>query len=225
MKDRRTPADMTAGVDVGDSRLVPGWLALSVLILLVAVLALGGYALRESMVRRRTSTPAAATVSEWERRVTAAPSDPAVLLGLGYAYQQAGRLADALARYDEVLAIAPDNLAARFNRGVVLDELGRTAEADRAYWDLLILAPDHVLTAKMLGERYVERGEYVSALLALEGAVEAEPRYADLQYLAGYASEQLGKRGAAARYYRGALMYAPDHEGAREGLIRLGLGE
>jgi tetratricopeptide (TPR) repeat protein len=225
MNDSRTPPATAAGADAGDSRLVPGWLALVVLILLVAVLALGGYALRETVMQRRTATPEASAVSEWERRATATPSNPSVLLGLGYAYQQAGRPDDALLRYDQVLEIAPDNLAARFNRGVVLDELGRTAEADRAYWDLLALAPDHVLAAKMLGERYVERGEYVSALLALEAAVAANPRYADLQYLAGYASEQLGKRGAAARYYRAALTYAPDHEGAREGLLRLGLGE
>lgn len=204
------------------TELVPGWLALLVLILLLAVSALGGYLIRGALVDSRVTTPGEVAVQTLERKVKSDPDDPENQLALGYAYQQQGRYEDAMERYDAVLASDEKNTGALYNKGVVLMALGRAKEAEAVYWDLLAAAPDHVLGAKALGEYYVGKKHYKSALVALEPVVKLQPQYADLQYLAGYSCEMLELRPQAVEYYRGALTYNPDHVEARDGLSRLG---
>lgn len=204
------------------AELVPGWLALLVLILLLAVSALGGYLIRGAIIGSEVVTPAEHAIVDMEAEVAADPDDPENQLALGYAYQQQGRYEDALERYDEVLATDPGNSGAMYNKGVSLMALGKTKEAEAALWDLLEVAPDHVLAAKALGEYYIEKKHYKSALVALEPVIAVQPEYSDLQYLAGYSCEMLQLRPQAIEYYRGALRYNPDHVEAKDGLTRLG---
>lgn len=207
--------------------LVPGWLAIAVLLLMLAVAALGGFLVRGLLVNDRPGprTPSQYAVAEWQRQVDADPSDPDALIGLGYAFQEEGRYEEALAAYAAALELAPGNTGALYNSGIVYLELGRGAEAEATLWDVLEVAPDHVLAAKALGEYYTAKGQYKSALVALEPVIEVRPQYADLQYLAGNACEQLGITDTAIEYYRGALTYHPDHLESREALDRLGARE
>lgn len=207
-----------------DDRRIPVWLVLLVVGLLFAVVALGEYALRASRTGPAV-TPQSTAVSAAEQAVRQRPEDLEAMLSLGYAYQQAGRYADALEEYDRVLSRDPGALAARYNRGVVLLELGRDDDAEAALAALLADEPTHVLAAKALGERYVGSERYAEALDILAPVVAASPTYADLQYLAGLSAEQLGRNDEAVSYYRGALTYAPDMTDAREGLTRLGAAE
>ena len=202
--------------------LVPGWLALLVLVLLLAVAVLAGYVIRGIVVDSDPATPSEMALADWQDEVDANPDDPDALLGLAYAYQQEGEYDIALETYDAVLAIAPKNAGALYNKGVVLLALGRGDEAEVVLWDVLEMAPDHVLAAKALGEYYIGEEHYKSALTALEPVVQVRPEFADLQYLAGYSCEQLGLREPAIEYYEGALEYVPDHVEARDGLKRLG---
>jgi tetratricopeptide (TPR) repeat protein len=204
------------------TELIPGWLALTVLVLLLAVATLGGYVIRGLLVGSSEKSPADIAVSEWQRQVNANPNDPDSLLGLGYAYQQTGDYQRALEAYETVISVDPRNTGALYNTGVVLSLLGRAKDAEVAYWDVLEVAPDHALAAKALGEYYIGRAQYKSALAALEPVIEVRPQYADLQYLAGFACEKLGLTPQSIEYYRGALTYAPDYAEARDGLARLG---
>ncbi len=205
--------------------LVPGWLALLVLILLLAVAALGGYLIRGALTASKSAEPAGYVVEDLEQDVAEDPNDPEAILALGYAYQIDGRYEDALAAYDSVLAIDPENSGALFNSGVVLMETDRPKEGEAALWKVLESHPDHALAAKALGEYYISKEQFKSALVALEPVIELKPEYADLQYLAGYSSEQLGITGAAIEYYRGALTFNTDYQEARDGLVRLGVTE
>lgn len=205
--------------------LIPGWLALLVLVLLLAVAALGGYLIRGAIVDSRVETPSEFAVEDLEAQVEANPEDPERLLALGYAYQQEARYEEALDLYEQALALDSGNTGALYNKGVALTLLGRAKEAEDAYWKVLEVAPDHALAAKALGEYYVAKKQYKSALVALEPVIEARPQYADLQYLAGYSCEQLGITETAITYYRGALIYNPDYQEAKDGLARLGASE
>jgi Tfp pilus assembly protein PilF len=208
-----------------DEDLVPGWLALLVLLLLLAVTAAGGFVLRGVLTRGQQTTPATVSEDAWKAALERDPEDLEARLNLAYAYQQQQRWDDALKQYEEVLKRDPENLAAMYNRGVVLLAKGRPKEAEAALWDVLKAAPDHVLAAKTLGELYLSRKHYKSALFTVEPVLKSQPQYADLQYIAGYASEQLGRRDAAIAYYRAALTYAPDMAEAKEGLKRLEAGQ
>lgn len=199
-----------------------GRLAALVALLAVAVVAVGGYLAFRMAERNAAVDPAEVAIEKWQQAAKASPDDAATLTSLGYAYQEAGRYEEALREYDRALTLDPKNLAALYNRTVVLRELGRDADADAGLTALLAIAPDHVLAAKALGERYVAQGRYAEALRVLEPAIRANPRYADMQYLAGYACERLGRAEDAAAHYREALRYAPEMPEPSAGLERLG---
>ncbi len=206
--------------------LVPSWLVFLVLLLLIAVVGLGGYVLGDVLTGEETSRNSTeAEVRRYEAEVQARPDDPAAHVRLGFAYQQAGRFDDALDEYERALELDPRDTAALYNTGVVLLEQGEADRAEEVLRDVLEIDPEHVLAAKQLGEYYARRGRYRSLLAAVGPAVEAQPQMADLQFLTGLAYEHLGAPEEAEERYRLALEYAPDLVEAREGLERLGVSE
>ena len=218
-------SDVRAGASPDVSTLVPGWLALTVLLLLLAVATLGGYVIRGLLTGSDANSASEAAVVEWQRAVKADPTDVESMLNLGYAYQQEGRYEEALETYATVIELDPGNSGALYNTGMVYLALERGADAEVAFWDVLEQVPDHALAAEALGQYYIDREQYRSALVTLEPVIALRPQFADLQYLAGYACEQLGIAEQAAEYYRGALTYVPDYVEARDGLTRLGAAE
>ena len=218
-------SDVRAGASPDVSTLVPGWLALTVLLLLLAVATLGGYVIRGLLTGSDANSASEAAVVEWQRAVKADPTDVESMLNLGYAYQQEGRYEEALETYATVIDLDPGNSGALYNTGMVYLALDRGADAEVAFWDVLEQVPDHALAAEALGQYYIDREQYRSALVTLEPVIAVRPQFADLQYLAGYACEQLGIEEQAAEYYRGALTYVPDYVEARDGLTRLGAAE
>lgn len=210
---------------VREEDLVPGWLALLVLVLLLAVVGVAGFVLRGVFTQDEVASPTRYAVEEWKAKVDQSPDDVESILGLGYAYQQDGDYAKALDQYNAVLERDAENLAAMYNKGVVLLELGETKQAEEALWAVLKVAPDHALAAKTLGQLYVDQKHYKSTLVAVDPVVEARPELADLQYLSGFANEQLGNKDVAIERYQAALKYSPDLLEARDGLRRLGVKE
>lgn len=217
-------AGVQGPIEVDDeSHLVPGWLALLVLVLLLAVTALGGYVLRGLLTDEKAITRTEYAVTEWEAKTREEPADLESRLNLGYAYQQDGQFDKAIEAYDEVLAVEPENLAAMYNKGAVLLEQGKTKAAEETLWKVLEIAPDHALAAKALGDLYIQQKHYKSALVAVDPVLETRPELADLQYLSGFANEQLGNIDKAIERYKAAAAF--DIAEARDALKRLGSGE
>lgn len=220
------PAENDESESQVQGNLIPMWLAVVVLVLLLAVMGVGGYVIRGVVAgERRALSPKEAEVEKWREKVRQSPQDSASHLGLGYAYQGAGRYDKALAEYATVLKNDPTDTAALYNRGVVYLKLDVGTRAEAAFWDVLEVEPSHVLAAKALGEYYTEKGQYRSALKALSPAAEAHPEMADLQYLMGLSFEKLGSTDKAVTRYKLALKYAPDMQQSVEGLRRLGGGQ
>lgn len=57
------------------------------------------------------------------------------------AHHRAGRLGDAIADYDAILAIDPHRAAALVNKGAALRRLDRLPEAMACYWRALAIDP------------------------------------------------------------------------------------
>jgi len=206
-----------------EEQLVPAWLALLVLILLLAVVGVGGFVIRGLIIGGSDGvTPEEFSVSNWEAEVRADPTDIDSRLSLGFAYQQAGEYDKALDEYDYVLSVEAGNTAALYNTAVIYMATGQPKLAEETYWDVLEIVPDHALAAKALGDYYIAKGQYKSALVALEPVIEAQPELADLHYLAGVCYEHLGRTQDAIASYEEALRYAPDLLEARDALEALG---
>ncbi len=203
-----------------DSRLVPKWLAVLVLVLLVSVVAVGGFIVR-GIVEDSFRTPEEREVARWEEQVAQRPSDPRTRTAYAYALQRAKLYDQALEQYRQVLESEPNNTAALYNSGMIYRELGLMKQAERTLWDVLENDPNHTLAAKALGELYVSQRHYKSVIVAVRPVVRANPEMADLQYLMGLAYERLGRSNwALARYFL-ALKYAPDLKEARDGARRI----
>jgi len=203
--------------------LVPTWLAALVLVLLLAVMLVGGFVIRGLVTRSaRPTSPQELAISTWVKRVNADNQDAGAHLGLGYAYQAAGQLDKALDQYNVALKLDPKSTAAYYNRGHIYLLMGVGDRAEKSFWEVLNIDPTHVLAAKSLGDYYDAKGYYKSLIQAVKPAADSHPEMADLQYLVGKAYEQLGDQANAIIYYRSAVKYAPDLTEAQEALKRLG---
>lgn len=205
-----------------EENLVPGWLALLVLVLLLAVFAVGGWVVRGVVIANRATDPASAAVSGWKDKVAADGDNMQYRLSYGFALQRDKQYAKALEQYRAVLVREPKNTAALYNEGVIYSLTGQPRLAEATWWKVLRVAPDHALAAKALGQYYVDRHHYKSALVALSPVVKRQPGYADLQYLDALSLERLGRKSEAVKHYRLAVRYAPDLTDARDALARLG---
>ncbi|PKL74154.1 MAG: hypothetical protein CVV27_21955 [Candidatus Melainabacteria bacterium HGW-Melainabacteria-1] len=221
-EDDGTPA-LSSAHAVREEDLVPGWLALLVLLLLLAVTALGGYVLRGVLTNDATVTRTGLAVTEMESASKANPDDADSHLNLGYAYQQDGQFDQAIAEYDKVLSLDPENLAALYNKGAVQLEIGQAKSAEKTFWEVLKIAPDHALAAKSLGDLYIQQKHYKSALVAVDPVLEVRADLADLQYISGVANERLGNKDTAIERYKAAAKF--DLAEAQEALSRLGVKE
>jgi len=202
--------------------LVPGWLALLVLVLLLAVFAAGGWIVRGLATQNDVANPATVTVNEWKTKVASDTQNLQYRLSYAFALQQNAQYDKALEQYRFVLSREPQDTAALYNEGVIYSQTDRAKLAETTWWKVLDAAPDHVLAAKALGQYYIDNKQYKSALVALAPAVKARPEYADLQYLDGLSLERLDRRDEAITHYKLAVRYAPDYTKATDGLKRLG---
>ncbi len=230
--DTGLPADVQPGPDTepdsgsipNEPEFVPAWLAVLVLVLLLAVVGVAGFVIRGLVSGEpRATSPAALQVNEWTAKVKEDPENPQNHLGLGYAYQMDGRYEQALQEYDTVLKTSPTDTAALYNKGVIYLKLDAGTKAEKSFWAVLDVEPTHALAAKALGEYYLSKGHYKSLVEAVRPAVQAHPEMADLQYLMAVAYENLGNTDWAIERYKLALKYSPDLVEAREGLARLGV--
>jgi tetratricopeptide (TPR) repeat protein len=205
-----------------EENLVPAWLALLVLVLIIAVVGVGGFVVRGMLSNSKEQSPTKADITEFTAAVAADPGDANARLNLAYAYQQDAQYEAALAEYDKVLQQDPKSTAALYNKGVIYMLRGDAKKGESALWQVLKIDPGNALAAKELGEYYVAKGQYKSLLVAVKPVVEAKPTMADLQYLAALGYEKTGKPDLAKEHYRLALKYAPNMQEARDGLRRLG---
>ncbi len=226
----QTPPDVSQSAvpasDTAEATLVPMWLAGLVLVLLIAVMGVGGYILAGIVSGQADAgTPLGREIERLQQSIAQTPDDPAAHLALGFAFQQERRFDEALVEYDLVLKYSPGDTAALYNMGMIFLELDRDKEAEERLWDVLEVDETHVLAAKALGEYYAGREEYRSLIVAVRPAAEANATAADLQYLMGLAYENLNRVDWAEARYRLALTYVPDMELAQDGLRRLGVAD
>ncbi len=205
-----------------DDNFVPAWLAALVLVLLLAVVGVGGFVLRGIVGgESRAATMEQNEINKWAQAVAQNPENVDARIRLGYAYQQDERYDKALKEYDAALEKAPTDTAALYNKGVVLSELGLDKQSEAVLWKVLELRPDHTLAAIKLGRYYADRGQYRSLIKTVKPVVGQHPEIADLQYLTGLGYEKTGHPDWAVARYRLALKYAPGMADARQGLERL----
>lgn len=99
-----------------------------------------------------------------EIRVGSGPVDAQMFQKLGYAYQQTGRLDEALRNYSQAELLNSDSLWTRRRLGAVCRLLGRTEEALEHFRIAEKARPDDASIALNIGHCLVELGRHKEAL-------------------------------------------------------------
>ncbi|HVG01257.1 MAG TPA: tetratricopeptide repeat protein, partial [Nitrospira sp.] len=132
-------------------------------------------------------------------------------MNLGNVHQEMGRLTDAQAAYEQVLAINPDHAEAHNNLGVVLKAQGRLDAAAEAYRRAIRLKPSHAEAQNNLGLVLMEQGRVVEAIPCFERALQLIPGYDTALYNLGIAAIWHGDRTRALRCFTDRARAKHDH--------------
>ena len=140
---------------------------------------------------------------------------------LGVAYEEQGRVTEAIAECKAALSINPRLPEARNNLGHFLDEAGKPDEALVCYEETLRLKPRSALAHANLATVLMKLGQEPEARQHYEEAARLAPEDPRPHYAFGKVLLSLGRSGEAVPYFRRAIETDPDHVGALTQLARI----
>jgi tetratricopeptide (TPR) repeat protein len=113
-------------------------------------------------------------------------------LRLGMLDRNSGRCADAVQRFDRVMAERADDLTALRERGACRSELGDTTGARRDLDRLVELAPRDAVSWNSRGYFHAQNGRYREAIADYDRAIKLDPNYSFAFNNRGWAYHKLG---------------------------------
>lgn len=136
------------------------------------------------------------------------------LIAEGNRAEDAGRFADACARYGEAVQAAPRYAKAHLNLGIALEALGRLAEAAASYEAVLAMEPAHPYAHYNLGKLHFTRGAPQTAERHLRAALECRPEITEARIVLAHVLDARGDAAGAAAAFEAALKSRPGDFGA-----------
>jgi len=140
-----------------------------------------------------------------------AASSTTDLLQEGLALHRRGAIAEAQARYAEVLRADPGNADAHYYLGMMSCQQGRFAEGAELARKALAGDPRHARAHILLGRALAALGRYEQALTSFETAIAYTPDAAEAHGNRGDVLSDLGRNDEAIDSYDRALIAAPDN--------------
>ncbi|MEK7677935.1 MAG: tetratricopeptide repeat protein [Verrucomicrobiota bacterium] len=175
-----------------------------------------------------TSRPAIQTVlALTETNVTPSAQKPATeadpeavvnLLAEGNESLHQGKLAEAIAKYNEALRLNPDDEDTHFNLAIALARAGRNEEAKQHYEEALRILPDYAEVHNNLGNLLLKENKFAEALAHFEAALKSMPEHASAHNNLGTALGHQGKINEAIPHFAEAIRIQPNYLEARVNL-------
>ena len=129
----------------------------------------------------------------------------------GMANEDAGRLQEALANYDNSIRLKADLGRAHFNRGNILLELDDPQGALEAYTSALVHKPDSAAAHYNMGNAHARLSQRDASVTAYQKALALKPDFADAEVALGVALQDLKRVEEAIVCFRRALAIMPDY--------------
>ena len=163
-----------------------------------------------ALVTHRRNRDYASLLALWTDTVEKRPLNPKARNNLGLALTAAGRLEEAISRYEEALRLQPDFPEAHTNLGIALAQQGASREAKRHYVNALRLDPTFVKAHINFGNLLIREGNTTEALAHYRMAVALDPRSAEGRNDLGVALLQAGQVDAALAQFAQAIRLKPE---------------
>jgi Flp pilus assembly protein TadD len=161
----------------------------------------------------------------WVRSLSAAPSAIGQM-NLGDALEKRGRIADAIAHYEEAIRLRPTYGPGHVALGVALADQGRLTEAIGRYEEAARLMPGSAVPYNNLGAVLAALGRTDEAIERFREALLRQPEYVEAHISLGLALARQGRQAEAVEHYREALRLRPELAGVHTslGIALAGLG-
>ncbi|MDR0779202.1 MAG: tetratricopeptide repeat protein, partial [Pseudomonadales bacterium] len=127
----------------------------------------------------------------------------------GLEHQRNGRLLEAIADYDALIARQPDHAKAHNNRGAALCTLNRDAEALASFTRAVALKPDHVDLLTNLGMTLAKLNHYAEALESFDHTIALAPNAVHAHHQRGLILGMLDRFEEALVSYDRVITLAP----------------
>jgi len=132
--------------------------------------------------------------------IEAHPKEAVAWYGLGTAYTQFGRYADAINALIQALSINPEFASAWNNLGNVYYKSNQYAEVIKVYQKALSIDPEYAEAWHNLGTAYALSGQSIEAIKAFQKALSINPEFAAAWFGLGIAYAQSGQTSQGSLY-------------------------
>jgi len=139
----------------------------------------------------------------------------------GLAFEQAGKIKEAIAEHEKALEIDPGEVQAHANLISLYGRLGQVAKAEQHYREAVRLSPSRADAYYDYGVLLLGQKRSAEAQQAFEHALQINPCYAEAQNKLGTLLEQRGELEEARQQFQAALANRPDYRIARFHLARI----
>jgi Flp pilus assembly protein TadD len=151
-------------------------------------------------------------VTEWNKALELAPTDPWAHNNLGIALTESGKLDEALIHYRKAIEFSPQFAEAYNNLGEVFVRQGSIADAIAPFEKAIRLDPEHVVARTNLGAAFARLGRVDDAIAQLTKAVELNPTAANARRNLGHALAERGRFEEASTQLREAFKQSDEKD-------------
>ena len=156
------------------------------------------YLVATVLLQQKQFLPATHILEDYvERR----PGEAKAYLGLGMAYLNVLRYADARQALEHALQIDPNLAEGQYQLGVVAGQQGDQEEAIQHWQKAVALKPDHAQALFFLGTMHLESGQLADAESAFQRALAADPSNMKTEYDLALVLNKLGKADEAKQHF------------------------
>ena len=154
----------------------------------------------------------------WSKTVITSPDSSIAHGSLGRAYQDLGRLEEAIREYKKAIEIFPDNYKAYYNLGVLYDGQGALKEAVANYKRTIAINPAFIDAQFNLGNIYHNQGLLEEAIHQYRKVTELDPTDFEARNNLGVAYARQGKLDKAIAQWEKVLEIEPQNKSAVENI-------
>ncbi len=156
----------------------------------------------------------------WFKTVKSSPNSSVAHGSLGRAYQELGRLDEAVEEYKRAIAIYQDDYKAHYNLGVVYDQQGLFEKAVQGYQRAIQINPAYPNAHFNLGVIYQKQGLMAKAIGHFRKVTELDPADFEARNNLGVAYAMQANLAKAIAQWEKVLEIDPQNQSARENILK-----